>query len=1133
MQPDKKHRRTIKGKKERARLFLKAHLGWLKGWPAEAEDGSLRWMRLIIDQNNEYVIKETPIGPVLLRQAETTLSKLVNEHPEQIPSISGGAADWPERTKAMLEALKRAWAGKITASAALAEIVSAWPRREQALMRKMAKEQPADFWIAELLAWRNNLTAKRMSVLAPWLVDNLKAMGRMVRQAGTDKGIKHAILLAVLVEKMGPESAAYWLDILSHAKSWGTPLLDAKSECRAVNYHLENAKICWKGRRRWPGWEPNCHTMVATYLEGLLWNSPNRKKDFDGFTLLTSALFNREAIGKMHETSKALWTNLGEALKWLRDKVRKCLWPPEAEELEKCLQSAHELSESLPDISFCDAANRLGEMCDQDYFDDWQKLSDFLRSLPVELNGTHPRHQAWNFMAKIIALRNGKLYEAAFRFLEGTAVTEITGFITAIHLDRWHLDNWLEKMAETRMVSPGKRIGAEERWRWFEAVRLVAARAPEVLSSSEACINIGYLSFHIPDMDALVDAGVSLMRHAWFRESQPIVLFQMAFRFEPLGADPIAMLAAIAGYYEANRNIENPDEFDSQLNKLVDCLRSSDRISDISPLINGKPDIARLRSLALKSSAFLALMGPQSVIQRQVFPEFDWPKRYPGKFLPLLERIGALSENARTVVGNILDKDFPDRDLIADEVAKLSARIGTSQEAPGMSKRLANLEAVLAKSPKTPSAKRLENLEEKLKACIGRMAPLALETDLSGAVLESVHIRGRERFTRFGDTAIDILMAILSLRDRAQRELGIAVWKQGLRQGPWELMTDHPVNANFVEKMTGKGISLEPWMNPAAPRDMPTANGKTYSVGISMDPLDILLMGEHFKSCLSLHGGNFFSTITNAVDINKRVLYAREPGGTVAGRCLLALTDEGTILTFHAYCHDAKAEFDRMADAFARDLAERMGTTTALKGKVSTLVASRWYNDGPEDLSHRFDFTLEGSAFRAQVPAVPAADFPELLQGAIHPLGIDHEVLTRTFNISEVQERPELVEQLARMLEACRNVPLETWTCFAGKAIAMGLRGTAQAIIDKYFPRDAQGLLRWFKPIDYDSDALAILDLIGESKPSLALRLLRATRHRKMTEDKYEHYQPRRKILAAVHRRLGRHALADQLAQGD
>lgn len=1131
MRPDEKHRKSIKGKKSRARLFVKAHLGWLRGWPIEAEDGSLHWMRIIVVADDECAIKETPVDPTLLRQAEATLSKLVKEHPEQIPAISKGAKDWPERTRAMIEALKDAWTGKITASAALGEIVSAWPRREQALMKRMAREHPSHFWIAELLAWRNNLSANGMSVLAPWLADNLKAVGAMVRHAGKDNGIKLAILLTVLVDTGEAESAAYWLDILSHAKSWDTPLLNARAECREVINQLTSARRQWKGRLRWDGWKPDCHTTVAAYLERLLWNLPDRKKDFEGLTLLASTLFNKEAVDKAEAIGKLLWTNLAEALKWLLGKDRKGLWPEEAEALEKCLKSAHELHDSLPDMSFRQVADGFELIRNQTLFDDWKKLSGFLSSLPVEMDGDFPRHHAWNFLAKIITLRNARLVEAAFQFLEGTGSEGISKFISSIILGIWRSDWWLNEMAETSMVSPGTRIRTEDYRRWFEAVRLIAVRVPRVLSSHGACINIGYLSFHIHDMDALVESGVSLVRQDWFRKTQMIELFQMAFKLGALGVDPVAMLGAIAGHYAAQPNFEHPREFSSRLNQLIDCLRSSNRISDIGFLLKGTPDIARLRSLALKSSASLALMGPKAIIHRQVFPGFDWPERYPRGFLPLLERIATLSANARSLVGNILDKDFPDRDLIGDEVAKLSMRIGTSHEAAGMSERLANLEALLAKGPKTPSARRMKNLGEKLGACAERTALASLEADLFRGMLDSLGCGGSEIPGRLDDRALDILMAILEVRDFRQRQLGIEIWKAGIKGGPWNLEANHSSNTRFLEKMKRLGISMGPWLVPDAPTEVPAANGRTLSLGITLDPFDILMMGEHFKSCLSLHGGNFYSTITNAVDINKRVLYARAPDGKVVGRCLLALTNRGKIQAFHPYCHDGKAGFDKLAGAFASDLAARMGTETTDSGKVSTLVAAGWYDDGPVDLSHRFDFTLEGSDFRAAVPSVPAIGFSKLLEEAVHPLGIDHEVILRTLDIQEVSERPELVEQLAGMLDSCRHVPLGTWSFFALHAIRSGLSGTALKIVEKHFQKDMAGLPNWLKQRNYDPGALAILGMIGESKPSLALRLLRATRHRDMREDEQEYESQRRSILSSIHRRLGRYALADRLAK--
>src|SRR5581483_3659792 len=67
---------------------------------------------------------------------------------------------------------------------------------------------------------------------------------------------------------------------------------------------------------------------------------------------------------------------------------------------------------------------------------------------------------------------------------------------------------------------------------------------------------------------------------------------------------------------------------------------------------------------------------------------------------------------------------------------------------------------------------------------------------------------------------------------------------------------------------------------------------------VETDPFEILFMGEYgFASCLSLRGSNAWSAVSNAIDVDKAIVWAKEPGGNVVGRRLLALTPRG-VLTY-------------------------------------------------------------------------------------------------------------------------------------------------------------------------------------------------------------------------------------------
>jgi hypothetical protein len=120
----------------------------------------------------------------------------------------------------------------------------------------------------------------------------------------------------------------------------------------------------------------------------------------------------------------------------------------------------------------------------------------------------------------------------------------------------------------------------------------------------------------------------------------------------------------------------------------------------------------------------------------------------------------------------------------------------------------------------------------------------------------------------------------------------------------------------------------------------------TILLTVETDPFEILFMGEYgFASCLSLRGSNAWSAVSNAIDVDKAIVWAREPGGNVVGRRLLALTPDG-ILVFRTYTNRHGLALDRVFDDFVEQLAEHCGTRITHGGRAGPLLSDRWYDDG-------------------------------------------------------------------------------------------------------------------------------------------------------------------------------------------
>jgi hypothetical protein len=89
--------------------------------------------------------------------------------------------------------------------------------------------------------------------------------------------------------------------------------------------------------------------------------------------------------------------------------------------------------------------------------------------------------------------------------------------------------------------------------------------------------------------------------------------------------------------------------------------------------------------------------------------------------------------------------------------------------------------------------------------------------------------------------------------------------------------------------------------------------------------------------------------VANAVELNKRVVFARDAKGRAVGRQLLALSGDGKLLGFHVYVSlegQNAAHLRAAFGSYARDFAARCGLELGDKGEVERLFVSDWYDDG-------------------------------------------------------------------------------------------------------------------------------------------------------------------------------------------
>jgi len=215
---------------------------------------------------------------------------------------------------------------------------------------------------------------------------------------------------------------------------------------------------------------------------------------------------------------------------------------------------------------------------------------------------------------------------------------------------------------------------------------------------------------------------------------------------------------------------------------------------------------------------------------------------------------------------------------------------------------------------------------ERLEQLAGPLPPdLEMTPDLLNAALLGVNINCNRGLLR------KLLRACLK---------GDATWRE--RQ---------PANAAFLESLRGRAVDPAAWLarRERTARCAAVPGGRV-RIHLETDPLHVLQMGNYFDTCLSFGQCNSYSTVANASELNKRVLYVTDTGGRVVGRKLLVINEGGELVGFRTYTSLGDAEQNRAVRAavrrYCRRLARELGLPLGESGPFASLLTPHWYDDG-------------------------------------------------------------------------------------------------------------------------------------------------------------------------------------------
>ena len=194
--------------------------------------------------------------------------------------------------------------------------------------------------------------------------------------------------------------------------------------------------------------------------------------------------------------------------------------------------------------------------------------------------------------------------------------------------------------------------------------------------------------------------------------------------------------------------------------------------------------------------------------------------------------------------------------------------------------------------------------------------------------------------------SIGLLVGVLSVAEDPEIDSGlfrrfIAAARHGQRTVGW------PENAAWL-KLAKTLFRIDPWL--AGFDETREIAGTAIRYKTEFDLVRAAHMGTWFDTCLALDRGfNRASALTNAVEINRLVLYGVDPGGNVVARKLIAITTDWKLVGYRTYAHHDQSLHKAALEDICADLAQRCGLEMTNNGHPMALTEAFWYDDGTEE----------------------------------------------------------------------------------------------------------------------------------------------------------------------------------------
>jgi hypothetical protein len=1100
------------------RMCLKTYLGWMDGFPVSQSHGQLQWQ--MRPKVGDTATRTVSLNRDTLRRAKTGLTRLTTQLADATCKVVGDLENWQERVSNLLETLKVIIHEDDNR---LNEVpLECLDRAEIQNVMELIRRSPQLRELLSAIIWSQWACPERRAMLLAWVARHASLIASYAESGDVQKRLQTLLMMADLSLFESSEDFETFQRLLFNASTLDVTSACFSHEALTFVFSLKN----WKKGQTQPTVPAlpagDFDSAMSSFLDWLIRQESAVRQLAFRMVVLTfrlPALQNwRESWSTFHKQATSTVDRLRSQITWL---------PADAFHLEAC-RIAEELRELLnlcgPTIITSDVLNSIRTVLLNRSAHFCNALCEFAASIP-EFTSTG----VWQEDGCI--LRIATVCEAAEQFRSDESESRWTQFYQLAAKLLKHHDSERQLVPWSGLIACQRRNGYlhsslradlfydvddEKNWpAFFECLRVLiehpnySANCTDIiawlLNESSSVEQTCFRFAQIASLPWLQDCSRSQIVAALKFDVDGYAFPEMLKLIGPESKISTEQITGIMNLYQHFRQAGWSD--------VVPMLLRTRRVTEITQL-------SMLLGIA---TAFAERPDVEPRAAEAGVP--SWAANLPVELLPSIACLCALPGVKPRKAKSILASSFPDATALQSEIAALENRSSNDPAEKFRIKRLENLRQRLS-HPEKVSPAVVERLKRKLHEAACRQVFHILLQRVLASIEQFLHARiGGQRVCRELSVPrqLELVSCLLRLHE-PYRDFGLRLLRKCWGDTDWD-QTKEPANERFLETLESRGIQVAPWLQNRSVRIEAAGHRHPLTISFSPNEVETMLMGYYFGTCLSPGNVNFFSAVANAVDINKRVVFARTATGQVVGRCLLALGDSGTLMTFHPYCNEETFPFSDHMATFAAQIAEDMGTVVSHNDTVGILVAPEWYNDGACDLGN--SVFRDESPLRIAIRAASEDDIVQVTEQALGTVGLNDTMLEMLVELPEFKSRPQLIVPFVPHFER-RELQLGVSSMLRAALLAFeaGERSFASRVLLKYGPsyikqhQTNSGFMR---------EAVELLKAIVTMHPSVALRLLRETRHRSIRSDAEETNESRRELLADCFTALARPKLAAAL----